>query len=166
MPPQNDLLSHPLDYFFFLMRHEMWILAVLVLFHCSVPPPELVIGASMSYSWDSSSLFKERGPLMLFTWEQVSKCQFLVIHISCQNWNVSPIHHAGSNKVFRIKYIWVLMKSTIWTLQISFVRGMSHVWLLSIGKVQMIFTHVCKWECKWNCLWALSTIKKEKWVPH
>lgn len=150
----------------------MWILAVLVLFHCSVPPPELVIGAYMSYLWDSSSLFKERGPLMLFTWEQVSKCQFLVIHISCQNWNVSPIHHACSNKVFRInifesswKVPYKLCCFSLSCVQISFVRGMSHVWLLSSGKMQMIFTHVCKWECKWNCLWAMSTIKKEKLAP-
>lgn len=42
-----------------LMMHEMCRLAVLVLFQCSVPPSKLVIGASMSYLWDSSCLFKE-----------------------------------------------------------------------------------------------------------
>lgn len=42
-----------------LMMHEMCRLAVLVLFQCSVLVSKLVIGASMSYLWDSSCLFKE-----------------------------------------------------------------------------------------------------------
>lgn len=51
--------------------------------HCIVPPPHLAIGASMSYLWDSSWLFKDKGPLMVFTWEQVSKCQFqqFIFHV-------------------------------------------------------------------------------------
>lgn len=66
-----------------LMMHEMCRLAVLVLFQCSVPASKLVIGAPMSYLWDSSCLFKERGPFILFTWEQVSKCQFqwFIFHV-------------------------------------------------------------------------------------
>lgn len=66
-----------------LMMHEMCRLAVLVLFQCAVPASELVIGAFMSYLWDSSCLFKDRGPFILFTWEQVSKCQiqWFIFHV-------------------------------------------------------------------------------------
>lgn len=66
-----------------LMMHEMCRLAVLVLFQCAVPASKLVIGASMSYLWDWSCLFKERGPFLLYTWEQVSKCHlhWFVFHV-------------------------------------------------------------------------------------
>lgn len=59
------------------------ILPALVSCHCSVSPPHLAIGASMSYLWDSSWLFKDKEPLMVFTWEQVSKCQFqqFIFHV-------------------------------------------------------------------------------------
>ena len=66
-----------------LMMHEMCRLAVLVLFQCAVPASKLVIGASMSYLWDWSCLFKERGPFLLCTWEQVSKCHlhWFIFHV-------------------------------------------------------------------------------------
>lgn len=59
------------------------IFPVLVSYHCSLPPLHLAIGASMSYLWHSSWLFKDKGPLMVFTWEQVSKCQFrqFIFHV-------------------------------------------------------------------------------------
>lgn len=87
-----------------LMMHEMCRLAVLVLFQCSVPASK--IGHRCSYVIFMRlklSIQRERTfyALHMGTGQQMS---IPVIHISCQNWNVSPIHHTRSNKVSWRKY--------------------------------------------------------------
>lgn len=137
----------------FLMMHEMCRLAVLVLFRRSVPASELAIGASMPYLWGWGCLFKERGPLMLFTWEQVSKCHFqqFIFHVriemsqpsitaaltKCERWNV-------------LKSLWERVSARL----LRVVRGARRATnclftpeSLGVGtKVQMISTHWCKLE--------------------
>lgn len=143
----------------FLMMHEMCRLAVLVLFQCSVPASELVIGASMSYLWDSSCLFKERGPFILFTWEQVSKCQFqwFIFHVRIEMSHPSIIPALTKCYGWNIFYrLWkthlnlvALVKAVSNTL-----RGMNCLRkcvstpdFLGVGtKGQMIFTHLRKLE--------------------
>lgn len=125
---------------------------MLVSCHCSVPPPHLAIGASMSYLWDSSWLFKDKGPLMVFTWEQVSKCQFqqFIFHVRIEMSHPS-IMSTPALRVFRIEYISVLVKITRQTkwLQVEVypnkaITGASHVGRLSSsGQKGKQFSSVC-----------------------
>lgn len=76
-----------------------------------------------------------------------------VIHISCQNWNVSAIHHSSANKVWEMKSTQVFVKEDFSSAAGSCVHTLCATNCLftpeSLGvgtKVQMISTHWCKLE--------------------
>lgn len=99
----NDLLSSPLNWCF----NDAWNVQISSVSFISVLCASLKIGHRCSYVIFMRlklSIQRERTfyTLHMGTGQQMS---IPVIHISCQNWNVSPIHHTSSNKVSWRKYI-------------------------------------------------------------
>lgn len=139
-----------------LMMHEMCRLAVLVLFQCAVPASKLAIGASMSYLWDSSCLFKERGPFILFTWEQVSKCQFqwFIFHVRIEMSHpsiITALEEIYFKYSFRknIEIWWYHFKMSTYFMwhQLSKEISVSTPDFLGVGThVKIIFPHLRKLE--------------------
>lgn len=99
----NDLLSSPLNWCF----NDAWNVQISSVSFISVLRASLKIGHRCFYVIFMRlelSIQRERTfyTLHMGTGQQMSIPQ---IHISCQNWNVSPIHHTSSNKVPRKNYI-------------------------------------------------------------
>ena len=99
----NDLLSSPLNWCF----NDAWNVQISSVSFISVLGASLKIGHRCSYVIFMRlklSIQRERTfyTLHMGTGQQMS---IPVIHISCQNWNVSAIHHSGLNNVLGRKYI-------------------------------------------------------------
>lgn len=153
----NDLLSSPLNWFF----NDAWNVQISSVSFIPVLCASFGISHRCFYVIFMRlklSIQRERTfyTLHMGTGQQMS---IPVIHISCQNWNVSPIHHTSSNKVLRMKYIKRLWKTNLNL--VALVKAVSNTLrvmnclrkcvstpdFLGVGtKGQMIFTHLRKLE--------------------